>query len=827
MSRRVDWWIRQVYLGIIPSYPVGYMIVHGFRDRPWSKIYVERSAFPPSEQLKELVESEMDKLYDLKIPKVYVSLTDSSEPRVYGGFFLNGGAELQFPMRVSFEDVESARRLAQNVELDLGLARHRRKIEVNTKIGEELTSRMVLSDAAKMFIVQRQLQLANRYFEFRWSSRRFSYRMVISACTFRQFLKSYNEYKVKWADEKAVEMGEDYLQGARDYFGSTMKFNRFLRVLLGEDGEQNISKNGDVRVDPVPLSVRLKNVVAHRKSMAEAPKENDSSDTLVMRLSRAVLSYRKWNEQATAFLQTKAGRRLRIGLLGGTIIAYPLASLLINDTSVEELPPRLKELAREEYERFLESESRVPKDAVVSQHLGKLISEYETVAAGSLGVRTGLHLAVPCHAQFENVDEALAYLRKHHTHYIDALGVQVPIQWDTPAGKELANAFVLSENALRFIFLRDLHAHDGYASLAQRSISWATWTSFTSIFTYWLHNSARIFGGTAMSFAVIYAIFVSAAWYSNKQWYYLYRYVTDVHADSVAARSSFCHCEGGKELYWKQLKRNRVLRDICPDLRAKITSIGRYSWRMSSTAVGLGACALSSVFFGSAYVPIKKFDASNVQWVMAVGILCFGMAVNAFESFPKLQPFAMLGGVLWALGNVTAVPIMNILGLGMGMLIWGATNCVCGWAVGRFGLFGVKATIPALPLLNYLGLSMVIVGGVFFSQIRPSVSIPSSVEHVIADERSSPVRGDSDEDSPLLNSTIPIPIDRRTKRLMFVANDNLSQSVTFPIISMVPGVCAAMWSVFYFKEITGHRNLRILSIAICTTLTGAVLVGIS
>ncbi|KAK6011072.1 hypothetical protein OSTOST_23853, partial [Ostertagia ostertagi] len=61
----------------------------------------------------------------------------------------------------------------------------------------------------------------------------------------------------------------------------------------------------------------------------------------------------------------------------------------------------------------------------------------------------------------------------------------------------------------------------------------------------------------------------------------------------------------------------------------------------------------------------------------------------------------------------------------------------------------------------------------------------------------------------------------------FVANDNLSQSVTFPIISMVPGVCAAMWSVFYFKEITGHRNLRILSIAICTTLTGAVLVGIS
>nr|CDJ90944.1 Protein of unknown function DUF1632 domain containing protein [Haemonchus contortus] len=341
---------------------------------------------------------------------------------------------------------------------------------------------------------------------------------------------------------------------------------------------------------------------------------------------------------------------------------------------------------------------------------------------------------------------------------------------------------------------------------------------------------------------------------------------------------------------------------------------------MGSTILGLGACALSSVFFGTAYVPIKRFDASNgifVQWVMSAGILCVGMVVNAFEVFPKFQPLAMVGGALWALGNVTAVPIMNILGLGMGMLIWGATNCICGWAVGRFGLFGVTAYVPALPLLNYLGLLMVIIGGFFFSQLRPSVSIPTAGETVIVEGSSRPIRGDSDEDSPLIASAVPTRLDRRTKRLTavavalmagffygvtfvpviyiqdhpeqfpdasknglayvfshfcgifitatillvlyiaysgnnpvvnnkivgpsllagcmwaiaqsswFVANDNLSQSVTFPIISMVPGVCAAMWSVFYFKEITGHRNLRILSIAICTTLTGAVLVGLS
>ncbi|KAK6055821.1 hypothetical protein COOONC_06674 [Cooperia oncophora] len=214
---------------------------------------------------------------------------------------------------------------------------------------------------------------------------------------------------------------------------------------------------------------------------------------------------------------------------------------------------------------------------------------------------------------------------------------------------------------------------------------------------------------------------------------------------------------------------------------------------------------------------------------------------------------------------------------------------------------------------------MVILGGVFFSQLRPSVTLPTNAEVAVVEERSTPVRRNSDEDSPLLESSaaLSIGISRRAKRLMavavalvagifygttfvpviyiqdhpemfpdatknglayvfayycgifftatfllvlyiafsgnnpianskiigpsflagcmwaiaqsfwFVANDNLSQPIAFPIISMVPGVCAAMWSVFYFREITGHRNLRILFIAIGTTLVGAVLVGIS
>lgn len=51
--------------------------------------------------------------------------------------------------------------------------------------------------------------------------------------------------------------------------------------------------------------------------------------------------------------------------------------------------------------------------------------------------------------------------------------------------------------------------------------------------------------------------------------------------------------------------------------------------------------------------------------------------------------------------------------------------------------------------------------------------------------------------------------------------------IMLSFFSMVPGVCAAAWSVFYFKEIRGQRNLRILVAAVLITLTGAAFVGIS
>uniref|UniRef100_A0A915DWH6 Transmembrane protein n=1 Tax=Ditylenchus dipsaci TaxID=166011 RepID=A0A915DWH6_9BILA len=62
---------------------------------------------------------------------------------------------------------------------------------------------------------------------------------------------------------------------------------------------------------------------------------------------------------------------------------------------------------------------------------------------------------------------------------------------------------------------------------------------------------------------------------------------------------------------------------------------------------------------------------------------------------------------------------------------------------------------------------------------------------------------------------------------MYMALDNLSQAVAGPIVAMLPGCVAALWSVFYFREIKPGRNLFLLYAAILITLAGAMAIGFS
>lgn len=364
-----------------------------------------------------------------------------------------------------------------------------------------------------------------------------------------------------------------------------------------------------------------------------------------------------------------------------------------------------------------------------------------------------------------------------------------------------------------------------------------------------------------------------------------------------------------------------------------------------SIAVGLAACVASSFSFGSMYVAVRKAgdagDGMVVQWIVCSSIFFCGLLTYIATGAPPFQPFAMLGGLLWAVGNLTAIPIIRTIGLGMGILVWGAVNCVVGWATGRFGLFGVKGSTPSSPNINFVGLVLVIVGGTLFAFVRPKTaellppaqSLPLPVdeererteaaeeplmeeqqttqqeegveERVTIETGAANVSGRNQpaqnqlkkriiaivlsvlagicygstftpviyiQDNPekfnnppkdaiyyvfshfagiYLTSTAVLLIYVAYKRnnpffdnqlilpsflagilwavamlAWFVANDILSQAITFPINAMAPGVIASLWSVFYFKEIE-KKDLPLLLCAMFVTIFGVALVGLS
>ncbi|XP_041075647.1 transmembrane protein 144-like isoform X2 [Polyodon spathula] len=146
-------------------------------------------------------------------------------------------------------------------------------------------------------------------------------------------------------------------------------------------------------------------------------------------------------------------------------------------------------------------------------------------------------------------------------------------------------------------------------------------------------------------------------------------------------------------------------------------------------AYGYISCAVSVVFFGSNFVPVKKFDTGDgmfFQWILCAAIWIVSLIVNIILQCPKFWPLAMLGGVIWATGNITVVPILKTVGLGLGVLIWGSFNLLMGWASSRFGWFGIDPEEVAHPLLNYSGAGLSLLSALIFFFVKSEVQRSAS-----------------------------------------------------------------------------------------------------
>jgi len=90
----------------------------------------------------------------------------------------------------------------------------------------------------------------------------------------------------------------------------------------------------------------------------------------------------------------------------------------------------------------------------------------------------------------------------------------------------------------------------------------------------------------------------------------------------------------------------------------------------------------------------------------------------------KIWPIAFMGGALWCIGNCTVVPIVNLIGLSLGLLLWGITNMSTGWLVGHFGIGTLIPPDPPVhtPVLSYVGFGVALASVLLYFPVKSHVT---------------------------------------------------------------------------------------------------------
>ncbi|CAK0852579.1 unnamed protein product, partial [Prorocentrum cordatum] len=260
---------------------------------------------------------------------------------------------------------------------------------------------------------------------------------------------------------------------------------------------------------------------------------------------------------------------------------------------------------------------------------------------------------------------------------------------------------------------------------------------------------------------------------------------------------------------------------------------------------------------------------------LSFGVLCVGALQWLSSGMYAFEPFAMLGGTLWAIGNLCVPFIIQHCGLGIGQLVWSVTNMLTGWASGTFGILGKEKDFVAHPSLNFAGVAMAIMSLGLFKFIKDTSSDNSEKVGLISGASSQSARGfggwdfnpptylqqigQRDRIAGLIPRHSPYATDYvishfsgifattaaafavyavATKGRVYLgrevvlpgilagalwgiaqvawfkANGVLSYVVAFPIIVGVPGLIAALWGVVLFGENRGKHNLSVLGLVV-------------
>ncbi len=80
---------------------------------------------------------------------------------------------------------------------------------------------------------------------------------------------------------------------------------------------------------------------------------------------------------------------------------------------------------------------------------------------------------------------------------------------------------------------------------------------------------------------------------------------------------------------------------------------------------GLLFAALSAVFWGTFFVPVRKVGIGSVwqlQGATSIGVLAFSLPIAFFSGY-NIQLAGLASGVIWSIGNILALYAVRLVGL--------------------------------------------------------------------------------------------------------------------------------------------------------------------
>jgi hypothetical protein len=130
--------------------------------------------------------------------------------------------------------------------------------------------------------------------------------------------------------------------------------------------------------------------------------------------------------------------------------------------------------------------------------------------------------------------------------------------------------------------------------------------------------------------------------------------------------------------------------------------------------LGFVCVAAAVILFGIFSLPTKSHKSGDglfFQLLQCAGIFFVGGVAHIAQCATggPCAPFsaqAASGGAIWCVSNLALIPVVNALGVGRAMLIWGSAEMLTGWGTSRFGLFGLIPEPVRSPALNNAGVAL-------------------------------------------------------------------------------------------------------------------------